>query len=52
MTDSTRAGNLWYEDFSQTTDEEVRELLLRANQEIVPAAEGSRRAKAELRSQT
>jgi len=26
-----RAVGLWYEDFSQTSDEEVRELLLRLN---------------------
>jgi predicted phosphoribosyltransferase len=26
------AVGLWYEDFSQTTDEEVRELLARARQ--------------------
>jgi putative phosphoribosyl transferase len=26
------AVGLWYEDFSQTTDEEVRELLARANE--------------------
>lgn len=27
-----RAVGLWYEDFSQTSDEEVRELLTRANE--------------------
>jgi predicted phosphoribosyltransferase len=31
------AVGLWYEDFSQTTDEEVRELLARAAHEIRPA---------------
>lgn len=27
--------SMWYEDFSQTTDEEVRELLLKANRSLV-----------------
>jgi predicted phosphoribosyltransferase len=31
------AVGIWYEDFSQTTDEEVRELLARANREAHPA---------------
>jgi putative phosphoribosyl transferase len=30
-----KAVGLWYEDFSQTTDAEVRDLLLRANRERV-----------------
>jgi predicted phosphoribosyltransferase len=29
-----RAVGLWYEDFSQTTDEEVRDLLERANEQV------------------
>jgi putative phosphoribosyl transferase len=29
------AVGLWYEDFSQTTDDEVRDLLTRANKEIM-----------------
>ena len=36
------AVGLWYEDFSQTTDEEVRELLARAAQ--APSASAARRA--------
>jgi predicted phosphoribosyltransferase len=28
------AVGLWYEDFSQTTDEEVRELLARSTSEV------------------
>jgi predicted phosphoribosyltransferase len=32
------AVGLWYEDFSQTTDEEVRELLARAENKLVGAA--------------
>src|SRR6266542_1162790 len=32
------AVGLWYEDFSQTTDEEVRELLARAENELAGAA--------------
>jgi predicted phosphoribosyltransferase len=31
-----RAVGLWYADFSQTTDEEVRQLLLRANADLPP----------------
>jgi len=33
------AVGLWYEDFSQTTDEEVRDLLARAAQEQSPAGQ-------------
>jgi predicted phosphoribosyltransferase len=36
--DPFRAVGLWYEDFSQTTDEEVRELLQRAYREQPPGA--------------
>ena len=32
------AVGLWYEDFSQTTDEEVRDLLERAGHEQASAA--------------
>jgi len=32
-----QAVGLWYEDFSQTSDDEVRELLARANEELVGA---------------
>jgi putative phosphoribosyl transferase len=32
------AVGLWYEDFSQTTDEEVRELLARAENKLAGAA--------------
>jgi predicted phosphoribosyltransferase len=35
-----RGVGLWYKDFSQTTDEEVRELLERARQNVVPRAIG------------
>jgi len=36
-----RAVGLWYQNFSQTTDDEVRDLLLRAwQQELPPAAVG------------
>ena len=28
----------WYEDFSQTTDEEVHQLLAQANHRLMPAA--------------
>jgi len=35
-----RGVGLWYKDFSQTTDEEVRELLERARQNIAPRALG------------
>ena len=35
-----RGVGLWYKDFSQTTDEEVRELLERARQSIAPRAIG------------
>jgi predicted phosphoribosyltransferase len=31
------AVGLWYEDFTQTTDEEVRDLLERARRELAPA---------------
>lgn len=34
------AVGIWYEDFSQTSDEEVRELLARASQELSPAGAG------------
>jgi putative phosphoribosyl transferase len=37
-----RAVGLWYADFSQTTDEEVRELLERAGREIHTPAHSSR----------
>jgi predicted phosphoribosyltransferase len=33
------AVGLWYRDFSQTTDEEVRELLDQAAKESLPVAE-------------
>jgi putative phosphoribosyl transferase len=39
--DPFRAVGIWYDDFAQTTDEEVRELLRRADEEL--AAEGSGR---------
>jgi predicted phosphoribosyltransferase len=32
------AVGLWYEDFSQTTDEEVRELLARSGTEVAAEA--------------
>jgi predicted phosphoribosyltransferase len=35
------AVGLWYEDFSQTTDAEVRELLARARQAAVPPGAGT-----------
>jgi putative phosphoribosyl transferase len=35
-----RGVGMWYEDFSQTTDEEVRELLERARQSVAPRAIG------------
>jgi predicted phosphoribosyltransferase len=35
------AVGLWYTDFSQTTDEEVHELLKRAAEETAPAHQGS-----------
>ena len=35
------AVGLWYDDFSQTTDDEVRELLARAASEDAPAPENS-----------
>jgi putative phosphoribosyl transferase len=35
-----RGVGLWYKDFSQTTDEEVRELLEQARQNVVPRAIG------------
>jgi predicted phosphoribosyltransferase len=35
-----RGVGLWYKDFSQTTDEEVRELLERARQSVAPRAIG------------
>jgi len=34
----------WYEDFSQTTDEEVRELLARTPSAEVPPQPGKTRA--------
>ena len=34
-----QAVGLWYQDFSQTTDEEIRELLARAQQETGAMAE-------------
>jgi predicted phosphoribosyltransferase len=34
------AVGLWYADFSQTTDDEVRELLERAAEEYTPASQG------------
>ena len=33
-----RAVGTWYDDFSQTSDEEVRELLARAEQDAAHAA--------------
>jgi putative phosphoribosyl transferase len=36
-----QAVGLWYEDFSQTTDDEVRELLARAAEEHAGAPRGS-----------
>jgi putative phosphoribosyl transferase len=36
-----RGVGLWYEDFSQTSDEEVRELLNRANQQQRAASRAS-----------
>jgi len=36
------AVGLWYRDFSQTTDEEVHELLERAAEELAPVPKGSR----------
>lgn len=36
-----RGVGLWYEDFSQTTDEEVRDLLERATKSIAPRARAS-----------
>jgi predicted phosphoribosyltransferase len=35
-----RGVGMWYNDFSQTTDEEVRELLERAKQNVAPRAIG------------
>lgn len=35
-----RGVGMWYDDFSQTTDEEVRELLERARQSVAPRAIG------------
>ena len=37
-----RAVGTWYDDFSQTSDEEVRELLARAEQDAAHAAKGGR----------
>jgi predicted phosphoribosyltransferase len=37
-----RAVGLWYADFSQVTDDEVRELLARAAREIPTPAQSSR----------
>jgi predicted phosphoribosyltransferase len=39
------AVGLWYEDFSQTGDEEVRDLLARAANERLPAASGDLRGR-------
>jgi putative phosphoribosyl transferase len=39
------AVGLWYEDFSQTGDEEVRDLLTRAADERLPAATGDLRGR-------
>ena len=33
-----RAVGLWYEDFTQTTDEEVRDLLRQAEKVVIPPA--------------
>lgn len=33
-----RAVGMWYDDFSQTSDEEVRELLARAEQDAAHAS--------------
>jgi putative phosphoribosyl transferase len=41
------AVGLWYEDFSETTDEEVRELLARAAREL-PSAGGEREIRVEV----
>jgi predicted phosphoribosyltransferase len=38
MPESFRAVGLWYTDFSQTTDDEVRQLLPRANPDATPVA--------------
>lgn len=35
------AVGIWYEDFTQTSDEEVRTLLARAAEELVPAHQGT-----------
>jgi putative phosphoribosyl transferase len=35
-----RAVGLWYEDFTQTTDDEVRDLLWRAREDRDPASQG------------
>jgi predicted phosphoribosyltransferase len=35
-----RGVGMWYKDFSQTTDQEVRDLLERARQEVAPQAIG------------
>jgi predicted phosphoribosyltransferase len=40
MPEPFRGVGLWYKDFSQTTDEEVRELLERARQSVAPRAIG------------
>ena len=37
-----RAVGMWYDDFSQTSDEEVRELLARAQQGATPLLKGDR----------
>jgi len=42
--ESFRAVGIWYDDFSQTTDDEVTELLERANREIAPAHRDARGA--------
>ncbi|HTU20566.1 MAG TPA: phosphoribosyltransferase [Gemmataceae bacterium] len=36
-----RAVGLWYDDFTQTRDEEVRDLLARAAKELAPAHQGT-----------
>jgi putative phosphoribosyl transferase len=38
-----RAVGLWYQDFSQTSDDEVCELLGRARRDAAPEAQGARR---------
>jgi predicted phosphoribosyltransferase len=38
MPEPFHAVGLWYQDFSQTTDEEVRDLLARSTREMAPVA--------------